>query len=258
MGVITKSDVVICKGNSVESLHVVSTEQSEDEQESHSELPVVSPDSRCRVRALPTSFANVRKRLGKKKSRRYQDAKELMTLVEEDDFGEVSFEDLVPNTETNFSVLFRDGSSMLLWRVFLGSSEEVQEHFMKGDNEKVTSSPMKPPGRALTGDEAYRQIEGGLRSILRKTKPCLELLNYLEQMLVDFFTQSPRGKFVSGNMTSFERLLCHAISQYHVLSAQSFNVEEPEPGRAIRIKNKRSYFTVPEILLGEYLGAKRQ
>lgn len=246
--------------SSAESLHIPSEPPSEDEQAPPPPPPVIHhPGPKPRVRPVPTAFFHLRKCLGKKKSRRYQDVNSLMTLVEEDEFGEVSITDLAPCQDSQFAHLLSDSSSMALWNEFAESSEEVQQCIlMKSDVRNCFRRKQEANGEILSGEDAFQNIEVSLRTVLRKSKVPLGMLSYMEDRLMSFFTKSPSATFESENLSSFERLLLHAISQYHQLFSYSFDAEDVSQGRYVKVVNPHQDFRVPALLLGEFLSVRRE
>jgi hypothetical protein len=47
------------------------------------------------------------------------------------------------------------------------------------------------------------------------------MLEFLENEVVDFFSKMPCGIYTSSSLSSYERLLLHAVSQYHCLISYS-------------------------------------
>ena len=47
------------------------------------------------------------------------------------------------------------------------------------------------------------------------------MLEFLENQVVDFFSKMPCGTYTSSSLSSYERLLLHAVSQYHCLISRS-------------------------------------
>lgn len=263
MGLISKEDRVkgLFNASSAESLHIPSEPTSEDELPPPP--PVVHqqhhpPGPKPRVRPIPTAFFHLRKVLGKKKSRRYQDVNTLMTLVEEDEFGEVSITDLVPNNDSQFAHLLREGNSMAVWNEFVESSEEAQQCLLMqfGDREKVQRK-RNNNGEMLSGEDAFRNMDRNLRSFLRKGKVPLGFLSYLEERVTSFFLDNPLEIFVSESMSSYERLMLHAISQYHQLLSHSVDANDASQGRFVKVVNPHQDFRVPALLLGDYLGVRK-
>lgn len=263
MGLITKDDRVkgLFNASSAESLNIPS---ETSEPPSEDEMPAPPPPAgapagpKPRVAPIPTSFFRPRKCQGKKKSRRYQDVNTLMTLVEEDEFGEVSITDLAPCHDTQFARLLNDSVSMARWNEFAESSEEAQQLYLKHSGAK--GNAQRKHGRnggALSAQDAYCNIESGLRCVLRKSRVPLQLLSFLEEKLTSFFLEHPLEIFISENLTSFERLLLHAISQYHQLFSRSFDAKDNSEGRYVKVVNPHQDFRVPMLSLGDFLSAQK-
>lgn len=265
MGLISKEDRVkgLFNASSAESLNIPSEPPSEDELpappppqlQHHNHHP---PGPKPRVRGVPTNFFHLRKCLGKKKSRRYQDVNSLMTLVEEDEFGEVSITDLAPCQETQFAHLLSNNASMAVWNEFAESSEDAQQRFLSQCSNRVHSGRKQSRnGELLSGEDAFQNIDVSLRTVLRKTKIPLGLLAYMEERLTAFFLEHPLEIFVSENLSSFERLLLHAISQYHQLFSRSFDAVGDQQGRYVKVCNPHQDFRVPNLSLGDFLSVRK-
>ncbi|XP_034232687.1 R3H domain-containing protein 4-like [Thrips palmi] len=262
MGLISKEDPVkgLFNASSAESLHIPSEPPSEDELPPPVAPPVVhhSKGTKSRVPPIPTNFFRLRKVLGKKKSRRYQDSCTLMTLVEEDEFGEVSITDLVPHNDSQFAHLLKDNVSMAMWNEFIESSEEAQQCLlMQFGNRGKVQRKRDNKGEVLSGEDAFQNMDRNLRSFLRKSKVPLGLLSYLEERVTTFFVENPLEIFVSENMSSYERLMLHAISQYHQLLSHSVDTKGTSPGRFVKVINPHLDFRVPALSLGDYLGVTK-
>lgn len=261
MGLISKEDPVkgLFNASSAESLHIPSEPPSEDELPPPP--PVVHqhhpPGPKPRVRPIPTAFFHLRKVLGKKKSRRYQDVNALMTLVEEDEFGEVSITDLAPSNDSQFAHLLRNSTSMAVWNEFIESSEEAQQCLLMQLTAKDKVQRKRDNnGEILSGEDAFQNMDRHLRSFLKGKIP-LGLLCYLEERLTTFFLENPLEVFVSENVSSFERLMLHAISQYHQLLSHSVDAKDTSQGRVVKVINPHQDFRAPALLLGDYLGVQR-
>ncbi|KAK3920458.1 R3H domain-containing protein 4 [Frankliniella fusca] len=266
MGLISKEDRVkgLFNASSAESLHIPSDPPSEDElpppppavlNHHHNHHP---PGPKPRVRPIPTAFFHLRKCLGKKKSRRYHDVNSLMTLVEEEEFGEVSINDLAPCHDTLFAQLLNDRSSMAKWNEFAESSDEAQQRFLNQFCEKGQIKRKKGTnGETLSGEDAFQNIDVSLRTVLRKSKVPLGLVSYMEENLTAFFLEHPLEIFISENLTSFERLLLHAISQYNQLFSHSFDAADDSNGRYVKVVNPHQDFRLPTLSLGDFLSVRK-
>ncbi|XP_069693870.1 R3H domain-containing protein 4-like isoform X1 [Periplaneta americana] len=266
MGVIRKNDPKLgIFASSEESLNI--PDSSDDEHAGSStedaELPQamhVPRRLRHRVPSVPMSFCNQRKRLGKKRSRRYDNVNQLVTLVEEDELGEVSFHDLVQNSNDAFQRLLEDSDSLEAWNNFIQSSEEVQmiiaseKGFHERSKKKQVPFSSKTP---MTGEQAFRNIKTGLRNVLKKNRVPLGMLGFLENQVVEFFSKMPSGIYTSSSLSSYERLLLHAVSQYHSLISYSFDSTK-EQIRLVRVSNPYEVYQMPTVLLGQYLEDKRK
>ena len=181
-----------------------------------------------------------------------------MTLVEDEELGEVSITDLAPCHDTQFAHLLSDSSAMAFWNEFAESSEEVQQRILKtSDFEGHFKRKQGVSGEVLSGEDAFQNMEASLRSALRKSKIPLGMLSFMEDRLISFFLENPLATFVSENLSSFERLLLHAISQYHQLFSRSFDAEDETQGRYVKVVNPHKDFRIPQLSLGDFLSVKK-
>jgi hypothetical protein len=226
MGVIRKSDPKLgVYASSEESLHIPESSDDDRAASSHDDDLLTSVNHaprrlRGRIPSVPMSFCTQRKHLGKKRSRRSDNVNQLMTLLEEEELGEVSIHDLVQNSNDAFQRLLQDRDCSEAWNNFIHSSEEAQlmvtssNGFRERSREKLVFLPSDVP---MTGEEAFRNIKTGLRNVLKKNRVPLGMLEFLENQVVDFFSKIPCGTYTSSSLSSYERLLLHAVSQYHCL-----------------------------------------
>lgn len=253
MGVIKKTDtkVGLHVAKSEESLNIP---QSDDETSSAStvtdSVPVLSIRTRRNI-PCPLSFLNRRKHLGKKRNRRYENALQLETWREEEEFEEITIHDLICQSNFGFTKLFENVENMEAWHTFITSTEETQKRIVEYRPKKNNFNQNKTNGLS-----SFQNIKFGLRNMLKKSHLPLGILNYLEAEVVTCFLKDPQDVYVSGHVSSFERLLLHAVSQYHQLHSFSVN-EETTCVRIVKIYNPFHDFKLPEILLGQYLESKK-
>ncbi|XP_049804598.1 R3H domain-containing protein 4-like isoform X2 [Schistocerca nitens] len=257
MGVIKKNDskVSIFSPTSDDSLQ---TAQSDDELSIASVSTDVStnipqPVPQQRNYPKPMSFHNTRRRMGKKQSRRHDNAMLLETLVEESEIQEITLQDLMQNPSPGFSRLFED-DNMEKWYEFMESSEEVQKKIIE-HSPKKRSSPFNSSQNSA-GKE-FQRIKSGVRNVLKRSHVPVGMLTYLETEVVNFFSKSPQSVYISGILSSFERLLLHAISQYHQLCSFS-RTDESSHTRHVHVWNDNDGYTIPKMLLSEYLESREQ
>lgn len=266
MGVIRKSDPKLgVYASSEESLHIPESSDDDRAASSHDDDLLTSVNHaprrlRGRIPSVPMSFCTQRKHLGKKRSRRSDNVNQLMTLLEEEELGEVSIHDLVQNSNDAFQRLLQDRDCSEAWNNFIHSSEEAQlmvtssNGFRERSREKLVFLPSDVP---MTGEEAFRNIKTGLRNVLKKNRVPLGMLEFLENQVVDFFSKIPCGTYTSSSLSSYERLLLHAVSQYHCLISRSFDSAQ-ENVRLVKVTNPYEMYQMPAVLLGQYLEDRRR
>ncbi|KAJ9583385.1 hypothetical protein L9F63_022251 [Diploptera punctata] len=266
MGVISKNDPKLgIFASSEESLNI--PDYSDDERSNSNNEAMVLPVTRTsrrirnRIPSVPMSFGSHKKRVGKKRSRRVENVNQLMTLMEDEELGELSIYDFVCHSNDVFQRLLEDNDSLEVWNNFVQSSEEIQTMItsVKGFHKypKSLCSSNKSDMR-LTGDEAFMNIKTGLRNVLKKNRVPLGMLEFLENQIVEFFSNMPHGTYISSAcLSSYERLLLHAVSQYHRLISNSFDCEK-EHVRLVKVFNPYKLYKSPEILLGKYLEDRRK
>lgn len=253
MGVIKKTDhtvnVNIKSSISEETLYIPSS----DDEHSIPQFEEGRPRRHPRIlrNHIPTvgpSFSGLKTHSGKKKSRRYFNVSELVTLAEEDELQEVTIEDFVENSKSAFTVLLEDNKNLEKWDEFVESSEEKQQQFISEHRKKKPKNMNYP---------FQQKLNVALKNLLRKNNLPVGMLQFLEDELVSFFVAMPTQTYISRQLNSFERLLLHSVSDYHRLKSLSFD-SEPEGVRLVRVKNPRKEFFSPPLLLAQYVEMMRR
>lgn len=142
----------------------------------------------------------------------------LQTLAEEDD------EESVPPTliepyKGPFTRLLEDNNALEFWNDFIEKSQEQQSIII----ESLTRKPLKDvPNGEPKVLSPFERISAKIKRTLkvRKNLP-KELLKTSEKAMVDFFNATPDNLYVALPSTSFERLLLHAVAQFHALKSIS-------------------------------------
>lgn len=236
--------------------------------------PVVSPPPKSpkklknrSPKPMDSTKATGRKAKGCKHSRRMENLHYLMTLVENEEFGELEISDFVEPTVSAFAELLNEHEKMKVWNDFVNRTEEEQQRFLQDSTQKEVHSEraetedMEKSGwevvedkRAIhptyTAQECFRRIDRGLRKLLKKRHVPKGTLESLEKELTSFFRDSPESVFVSHVPNSFERCLLHAICQYLDLHSKSF---DKGGTRQTQIENKQVTFSPPATPLTKYL-----
>ncbi|GLH14134.1 hypothetical protein R5R35_013961 [Gryllus longicercus] len=257
MGVIKKNvpKLGVFTSDSEESLHIVQSSEDEDVSSISDIIVPVSSNSRVRRRVLPipVSASCGRKNLGKKRFRRYENGHHLETLIEDEELRPVTIYDFIPNKCAGFSTVLESGEAKEKWENFLASSEDKQEQIIG----QRTAAKCAQYALPLTPDEAFKNIKTGLRNILKKSQIPLGMIEYLENKLVEFFTNTPTDIFISEHLSSFERLLLHGVAQYYCLRSLSFNSDHDNV-RLVRVSNPlKDKFHQPSMLLVQFLAERK-
>ncbi|OWF47278.1 R3H domain-containing protein 4-like [Mizuhopecten yessoensis] len=211
------------------------------------------------------------RKTGVKRSRRGENLKYLLNLVEKEDDLELSMEVGEPSISA-FAELFMEPEKMKVWKDFMNSSEEEQGRILqekgriavnskekrtenRNDNKDLDNSWEEIPDNravhpAFTPEECYQRLDRNIRLFLKRRNIPVGILHGLEQDLISFFKDWPGSVYVSKLTSSFERMLLHAICQYLDLSSSSFDEGNC---RRTHVENKFSSFTPPSVLLSSYL-----
>ena len=81
------------------------------------------------------------------------------------------------------------------------------------------------------------------------------MLEGLENEIIEFFTANPHTKYISSELSSYERLLVHAASSYNQLCSRSFD----ENGKRILLvqnRKRNGTFSPVDPSLAQYLKMK--
>jgi len=147
---------------------------------------------RVRVPAVPVNTAPAPKRSshGAKKSRRYENLLILLRESDEDEYNEVSIEDLAPVIQSarTFSRVLQENSMMELWNTFVDCKEELSgtaRHATKANGQRSISNNAN-----IDPVQAFQGICRKLRTMLKRS-PGLGILDSLEEGLLEFFHNQP-------------------------------------------------------------------
>ncbi|KAJ8986232.1 hypothetical protein NQ317_009938 [Molorchus minor] len=212
-----------------ESLHLGSasasdTESLNDEPHSTNGIGVFRP--RPAKLSHVEEFINIKKSSGKKKIRRYQDRCLLQTLNEEDETGMTI---LMEPYKGPFARLLEDMNALDFWNTFIEKSQEEQTLIIKEFSEKYSHAQ---------------------RAELKAVKD-------FEDDLIDFFKATPTEIYVRYPPTSFDRLILHAIAQYHRLKAVSMLIEDMGK-RAVEVHNIEDNWLPADCFLTDFIKELRR
>ena len=99
-------------------------------------------------------------------------------------------------------------------------NNEEPRYFNK---EKITRKLKKVTAENFEPEEAFLKIGFNMRQALKKHPP-MGMLEGIEEKITETFTTNPNSEFVAEDMSSFERLLLHALCSYNSLNSYSEGV----------------------------------
>ncbi|XP_042881962.1 R3H domain-containing protein 4-like isoform X2 [Penaeus japonicus] len=245
-------------------------------------------DPNLLIQRLEQHHHNQRRRTGARKTRRADNAQALQTLVEDDLEGHLSVMDVAPKSEGVFTKLFNDCDKMRIWQYFISLSEDRQENYLnsickKRENtgssgiggvsftqrvkkigqEKTEESPEEegftviPPMSdcrnmhpAYTTEQRFWEVKPQLRKLLKGRQFPVGILKDLEDEIVELFASDPTTVYITQELTSFQRLLVHALCEYNLLSSKSSTMANV---RRTKVENKAECFHTPEVSLNQYI-----
>ena len=99
-------------------------------------------------------------------------------------------------------------------------NNEEPRYFNK---EKITRKVKTVTADNFEPEEAFMKIGFNLRQALKKHPP-MGMLEGIEEKITETFIINPNSEFVAEDMSSFERLLLHALCAYNALNSYSRNM----------------------------------
>ncbi|XP_023027313.1 R3H domain-containing protein 4 [Leptinotarsa decemlineata] len=202
-------------------------------------------------KSVPIEEVKIRKNLGRKKLRRYENRCVLQSLIEEDE--KENHVVIMESYKGPFTRLLEDKSAMEYWNEFIEKSEKEQTEIVKALSNKYHSLP------DCTVDS---DIPGRISSRIRRTfklKKNLSLVTVreCEEDLIEFFKARPEDIYVRIPPTSFDRLLIHAVAQYHRLKSISNYVDEGTR-RSVEVHNTRDNWSPANCQLSDFIERLRK
>jgi len=238
--------------------HINSAEQStapptDDESISSGHVtPVPQPTNRSissavadvlKRRGLVCSRMSTKQGLGRRTQQRSDNEKLLMAMygVDCEDGGDI------PQASRSY---FQD--------LLHCDNEELLEQFINNEEPRFYSKQkinrrMRPEtDEDFDPESSFLKIGSGMRQALKKHLP-LGMLEGLENKVTETFLTNPNTEYVADSLTSFERLLLHAICSYNSLNSHSFDFGGK---RLVRVENPFGKFFERDPSLCQYLGIR--
>lgn len=201
-------------------------------------------------------------KLGSKKKRRHENTCFLLSLVDPEEVAELDFNNLVNNHSSVFASLLANPEKMKIWNDFLNLSEEEQQVVIR--QKPVTRTPVVQVNRGstqtddagterdamATAEKSFSRIDSHLKRTLTKKGISRGALKHYEKELISFFSDDPNAVMISNVPSSFNRLLVHGLCQFLGLTSTTVNHHGK---RLMEIANKQKSFSVPSLLLSDFL-----
>ncbi|KAJ8923724.1 hypothetical protein NQ315_010305 [Exocentrus adspersus] len=197
-------------------------------------------------------LVNIKKSSGKKKLRRYQNRCVLHTLNEEDENENVFV--IMEDYKGPFARLLEDPDALEYWNTFIEKSEEEQTEIVKAFSEKFCKDNLENVEKSYKHGRLSARIR---RTIKIKKNLSLETIKGFEDELIEFFKATPQDIYIRFPPTSFDRLLLHAIAQYHMLKSLSVLVEDVGK-RSVEVYNTNSDWTPADCFLTDFVKELRR
>jgi len=185
----------------------------------------------------------LRLKQGRRTKQRCENEKMLLSMygIDEDD---VWGSNIPSQTRSYFLDLMNEDNEELLEQFI--NNEEPQyfnsERITRKSRGGFTAETFQP-------EEAFIKIGFNLRQALKKHPP-MGMLEGLESKLNETFTKNPHTEYVMEDLSSFERLLLHALCSYNSLNSNSFDFAGK---RLVRVENPYQTFFRKQPGLCEYL-----
>ncbi|XP_057653748.1 R3H domain-containing protein 4-like [Diorhabda carinulata] len=188
---------------------------------------------------------------GKKKLRRYQNRCILQTLSEEEEN-----ENMVVIMESHkgpFARLLDNKDALEYWQEFVEKSEEEQSELIRALTAKYHNETVVERCQS----ESPGRISSRIRTFKIKKNLSLEIVQVCEEDLIQFFKAKPEDTYVKNPPTSFERLLIHAVAQYHKLQSVSVIVDEGTK-KSVKVYNNNKNWSPASCYLTDFIKKLRK
>jgi len=234
-----------------ESTPVVSGNNTEDEG-SVVNAPRAAPLPSARP---PTSPSLARARLGhrlmlkqgRRCKQRYENERVLLAMYGIDSEEALMGEDLAPETRSHFMDLLESDNQDIMEQ-FLNEQEDK----LFNKEKEVSKKKIYVEEQDFEAEKAFLKIGQGMRAALKNQLP-FGMLQGIEQIINESFSNDPDFELVIEGYSSFERLLLHSLCAYNALNSYSF---DSDGGRKVKVENPYPGFYKKDPSLHNYLLSK--
>ncbi|XP_065339118.1 uncharacterized protein LOC135938963 [Cloeon dipterum] len=200
------------------------------------------------------------KHCGKRRLRHYKDVEDLMRWNEKNEY-EITIHDFMGNKPSPFAILLNDDNLLQAWWEFINKTN--QNYFIQkaasvlslqqtsGENEE------NKPQKRLPMPSEYKRIERHLKEILQRKSTSPEMVREIEQLLMQFFMETPKETLRIKKLTKYESLINQAVCQYHGLDAE---VDEAcdKKRKDLIVALESEFYTQPTTALSNYIEQRQK
>ncbi|XP_065201768.1 R3H domain-containing protein 4-like [Planococcus citri] len=188
--------------------------------------------------------------LGKRKARRYENARQLDLLIANSDADEIDIDDLMPfNCSFRFSQILEDSD---LTNKILNPSTNANDDDNTPRRITKRKNSCGQKERKITASAAFNNLDSSEKTFFRRRNLPMGMVHYLDSCVFSFFQNDPTGTYISEPLSSYERMMLHGISHYYRLNSTSYN-SEPQDIRLTKVTNNHVDFNPPCTCLSQYL-----
>lgn len=254
MGVIQqplKKKVVIAELNSGENSTAPPTDD-ESVVSSGQATPVPVPANRTSSSAVSPGLLRrglgykLRMKQGRRTKQRCENEKLLMAMYGIDCEENMDGNDIPQASRSYFQDLLHTGNEELLEQ-FVNNEEPKYFSRQKLARRTVAESEVD-----FEPEEAFLKIGSNMRHALKKHLP-LGILEGIESKVTETFLADPNTEFIADDLSSFERLMLHALCAYNALNSHSFDFGGK---RIVRVENPYGKFFLRDPSLCKYLAVR--
>lgn len=188
---------------------------------------------------------------GARANRRVENERLLMSMYGFDSLDADESQDVNQPTYSYFTDLMDEQNREIL-EEFINNEETKYFNLQEEDEEdNENEEDVEEKEAKFQAEEAFLRISGRLRAALKKNVP-LGMLRGIEESLNENFSKNPESEFVLA-LSSYERLLVHALSAYNCLNSYSF---DQNGQRLVRVENPRRQFFKKDPTLTDYVAIR--
>lgn len=251
MGVINKSRKILIQTGDSNSEQ--SSAPASDVESGYTTPAAVVPGIRplCPATLTRNIGYRLKMRKGARANRRFENERLLMSMYGGDSLEGEEFQDVNQPTYSYFTDLMDETNREIL-EEFL-NNEESKYFNVQEENEELEpdTRTLEEMEQEFQAEEAFLRISGRMRQALKKNVP-LGMLRGIEETINDSFSKDPESDYVCA-LSSFERLLVHALSAYNCLNSYSF---DQNGKRVVKVENPRKCFFKKDPTLTDYISVR--